>query len=150
MLLTKRIVAPTVSGSCSKTAEVIKWWRKKKATDRIRERDCKENTDQHDGTGWLRNSIHGNVRRTHHTCATASRLEANMFKVTHLLSHLLSKSYMSTHDWRKLSVKRLLWSSSHLWFSLSFLCFLFSSLPHTFPHSRPNQSAVTNPSFFTM
>lgn len=73
--------------------------REKKATERIRERDCGENTDQHDGTGWLRNSMHGNVRCTYHTCsATASQLKASMLKVTHLLSHLLRKSYMSMCD----------------------------------------------------
>lgn len=62
----------------------------KKVTERIRERDCGENVDQSDGTGWLRNSIHGNTQIINIT-SVPPLPESNMLKVTHLLSHSCHK-----------------------------------------------------------
>lgn len=60
MHLTKCIMAPTDSGSCHCGG---RGWGG--GIRRISKRDCEENTNRHGGTGWLRNSIHRNVRYTH-------------------------------------------------------------------------------------
>lgn len=66
MHLTKCIMAPTDSGSCNETVEVIVVAVVGEGgIRRISKRDCEENTNRHGGTGWLRNSIHRNVHYTH-------------------------------------------------------------------------------------
>lgn len=75
MHLTKCIMAPTDSGSCNETVEVIVvavgWGG---GIRRISKRDCEENTNRHSGTGWLRNSIHRNVRYTHAVTANMTNV----------------------------------------------------------------------------
>lgn len=133
-----------------------------KATERMRERERKRtwiNTTKR--AGWLCNSIHRNIHCTYimmqcdhindRFTSAASGFKSNMLRVKNALSHPCHKHKAEENIKHQEIVVKPYYKlyKSQDW-SVSFLYFLSSSLPHKIPHSRLNQSAVTNPSFFTM